>query len=142
MDCSHVFDFKVNRLIVAFTLFLAFFAVVPSVYAQTENADSALADSAHVQPAEAAHGEGKFDPTAVVMEHIADSHVWHVAGNFSFPLPVILYTPSGLEVFSSGEFHHGEEDYKGRYNTYRLEEETKGQSVSQNFFNKQIKVVG
>jgi F-type H+-transporting ATPase subunit a len=77
-----------------------------------------------------------------VMEHIADSHVWHVAGNFSFPLPVILYTPSGLEVFSSGEFHHGEQDHKGRYNTYRLSEDTKGQTVSQNFFNKKIKVVG
>jgi F-type H+-transporting ATPase subunit a len=146
MDCSHVFEFKVNRLIVAFTLFLAFFAVVPSVYAQTEAVDSAVVDSANVhaeKPAsEGANGEEKFDPTAVVMEHIADSHVWHVAGNFAFPLPVILYTPSGLEVFSSGEFHHGEADHKGKYNTYRLEEEAKGQSVSQNFFNKQIKVVG
>ena len=146
MDCSHVFDFKVNRLIVAFTLFLAFFAVVPSVYAHAEAVDSTVADSTHVHAEAAAtesgHGEGKFDPTEVVMEHIADSHVWHVAGNLSFPLPVILYTPSGLEVFSSGEFHHGEHDHKGKYNTYRLSEETKGQTVSQNFFNKKIKVVG
>jgi F-type H+-transporting ATPase subunit a len=146
MDCSHVFDFKVNRLIVAFTLFLAFFAVVPSGYAQANGQDSLVADTLSAsaeKPAEtAAHGEGKFDPTEVVMEHIADSHVWHVAGNFSFPLPVILYTPSGLEVFSSGEFHHGEQDHKGRYNTYRLSEDTKGQTVSQNFFNKKIKVVG
>lgn len=146
MDCSHVFDFKVNRLIVAFTLFIAFFAVVPSGYAQANGQDSLVADTLSAsaeKPVETApHGEGKFDPTEVVMEHIADSHVWHVAGNFSFPLPVILYTPSGLEVFSSGEFHHGEEDHKGRYNTYRLSEDTKGQSISQNFFNKKIKVVG
>lgn len=146
MDCSHVFDFKVNRLIVAFTLFIAFFVVVPSGYAQANGQDSLVADtlsSSAEKPAETAeHGEGKFDPTEVVMEHIADSHVWHVVGNFSFPLPVILYTPSGLEVFSSGEFHHGEEDHKGRYNTYRLSEDTKGQSLSQNFFNKKIKVVG
>jgi F-type H+-transporting ATPase subunit a len=146
MDCSHVFDFKVNRLIVAFTLFIAFFAVVPSGYAQANGQDSLVADTLSAsaeKPVETApHGEGKFDPTEVVMEHIADSHVWHVAGNFSFPLPIILYTPSGLEVFSSGEFHHGEEDHKGRYNTYRLSEDTKGQSLSQNFFNKKIKVVG
>jgi F-type H+-transporting ATPase subunit a len=146
MDCSHVFDFKVNRLIVAFALFLAFFGAVPAVYAQVDSVGAAAGDSTIMSTenhaAEATHGEGNFDPTEVVMEHIADSHVWHVAGNFSLPLPVILYTPSGLEVFSSGHFHHGEEDYQGKYNTYRLAGEVKGQSVSQNFFNKKIKVVG
>ena len=145
MDCSHVFDFKVNRLIAAFTLFLALFTVVPSVSAQT---DSVEAGAAHetvavegVHGAEAGHDEGKFDPTEVIMEHIADSHVWHVAGHFSFPLPVILYTPQGFEFFSSGNFHHGEADYKGAHNTYRLVENTKDQSVGQNFFNKKIKVI-
>jgi F-type H+-transporting ATPase subunit a len=145
MDCSHVFDFKVNRLIAAFTLFLALFTVVPSVSAQTDSVEAgatheAVATTA-AHGAEAGHEEGKFDPTAVIMEHIADSHVWHVAGHFSFPLPVILYTPQGLEVFSSGHFHHGEADYKGAHNTYRLVESTKDQSVGQNFFNKKIKVV-
>jgi len=145
MDCSHVFDFKVNRLIAAFTLFLALFTVVPSVLAQTDSVEAGVAheavaaDAAH--GAEAGHAEGNFDPTAVIMEHIADSHVWHVAGHFSFPLPVILYTPQGLEFFSSGHFHHGEADYKGAHNTYRLVESTKDQSVGQNFFNKKIKVV-
>lgn len=145
MDCSHVFDFKVNRLIAAFTLFLALFTVVPSVLAQTDSVgagvahEAVAADAAH--GAEAGHAEGNFDPTAVIMEHIADSHVWHVAGHFSFPLPVILYTPQGLEFFSSGHFHHGEADYKGAHNTYRLVESTKDQSVGQNFFNKKIKVV-
>ncbi|MNQ69206.1 ATP synthase subunit a [compost metagenome] len=57
------------------------------------------------------------------MEHIADSHMWHLWGHTSLPLPVILYTPGGLEVFSSAHFHHGEEDYKGTYNTYRLVED-------------------
>ncbi len=145
MDCSHVFDFKVNRLIAAFTLFLALFTVVPSVLAQTDSVgagvahEAVAADAAH--GAEAGHAEGNFDPTAVIMEHIADSHVWHVAGHFSFPLPVILYTPQGFEFFSSGHFHHGEVDYKGAHNTYRLVESTKDQSVGQNFFNKKIKVV-
>jgi F-type H+-transporting ATPase subunit a len=145
MDCSHVFDFKVNRLIVAFTLFLAFFTVVPSVFAQTDSVEAVAAHEAaasgNAHGAEAGHAEEKFDPTKVIMEHIADSHVWHVAGHFSFPLPVILYTPHGLEVFSSGNFHHGEADHKGAHHTYRLVEETKGQDVGQNFFNKKIKVI-
>lgn len=145
MDCSHVFDFKVNRLIVAFTLFLALFTVVPSVLAQTDSVEAVAtheaAASGDAHGAEGAHDEEKFDPTKVIMEHIADSHVWHVAGHFSFPLPVILYTPQGLEVFSSGNFHHGEADHAGAHHTYRLVEETKDQSVGQNFFNKKIKVV-
>jgi F-type H+-transporting ATPase subunit a len=145
MDCSHVFDFKVNRLIAAFTLFLALFAVVPSVSAQTDSVEATASHEAaamgDAHGAEGAHAEEKFDPTKVVMEHIADSHVWHVAGHFSFPLPVILYTPQGFEFFSSGNFHHGESDYQGAHNTYRLVEETGEQSIGQNFFNKQIKVI-
>lgn len=52
----------------------------------------------------------KYNPTPVIMEHIADSHGFHVYGEghdaVSFPLPVILWTEKGLVVFSSSEFHH------------------------------------
>ncbi|EDM37360.1 ATP synthase, subunit A (H(+)-transporting two-sector ATPase) [Pedobacter sp. BAL39] len=131
MDCSHVFEFKVNRLIVVFALFLAFFSLRSDAYGQTDSlvvsADTAVsATEVHAEGAEghaAAHGEEKFEPTKVIMEHIADSHMWHLWGHTSLPLPVIVYTPNGgLEVFSSGHFHHGEHDYQG-VNNYRLVED-------------------
>jgi F-type H+-transporting ATPase subunit a len=146
MDCSHVFDIKVNRLIVAFTLFLALFIVVPTVQAQTDSvglgAENTAESVSEVHEASAEHAEEKFDPTKVVMEHIADSHVWHLFGNYSLPLPVILYTPSGFEFFSSGNFHHGEHDYQGKYNNYRYTEGSDKYTWAQNLMNKKIKVVG
>lgn len=57
----------------------------------------------------------KFNPKEVIFEHIKDAHEWHVLGDFSVPLPVILYTDKGLETFSSGHFHHGHEKYQGNH---------------------------
>ena len=69
--------------------------------------------------------EKKFDPQATIMEHISDSHFWPVAFPFVkeklLPLPVILYTDKGLEVFSSGNLMDGAK-YQGKYYTYELEE--------------------
>jgi F-type H+-transporting ATPase subunit a len=60
------------------------------------------------------------------MDHIADSHDWHLWGegheSVSIPLPVIIYTKSkGLTVFSSARFEHGHASYEG----FRLNEEGK-----------------
>ncbi len=60
---------------------------------------------------ETAHAEEEeFDPTEVVMHHIADAHSFHVYGEgeeaVSVPLPVILYTSKGLVTFMSSAFHH------------------------------------
>lgn len=128
MDCSHVFEFKVNRLIVVFTLFLAFFSVTSPAFAQVDSVVAAQDTAALAAPAEgvsheAKHGKEKFEPTKVIMEHIADSHMWHFWGHVSMPLPVIVYTPAGFDVFSSGHFHHGEHDYTSAKNTYRLVED-------------------
>lgn len=54
---------------------------------------------------ETGHDE-PFDTKEFIFEHIKDSHGFHVAGHFSVPLPVILWTDNGLVTFSSGEFHH------------------------------------
>lgn len=126
MDCSHVFEFKFKRLIVVFTLFSAFLLLSLGANAQVDSAQTAH-DTVAVAVGHQAghgekHGEEKFEPTKVIMEHIADSHVWHLWGHTSLPLPVILYTDKGLELFSSGHFHHGEHDYVGK-NTYRLVED-------------------
>ncbi len=50
--------------------------------------------------------EDVYDPTPVVMHHIQDGHGFHVAGDFSVALPVILWTDNGLVTFMSSEFHH------------------------------------
>ncbi|WP_230546207.1 F0F1 ATP synthase subunit A [Mucilaginibacter sp. UR6-11] len=67
----------------------------------------------------------KFSPKEVILEHIADSHSWHMIGKFSLPLPVILYTDKGLEVFSSAKIERHEEGetviYKGKYYNYKLD---------------------
>ncbi len=147
MDCSHVFDFKFKRLVVVFTLFSAFLMVSLHASAQIDStvsnndSENVSVSSNEIVSSDVKHVEEKFDPTKVIMEHIADSHMWHLWGNTSLPLPVLLYTPSGLELFSSGHFHHGEEDYDGKYNKYRLVTGLE-QEVSKNFFNKSIKVVG
>ena len=69
------------------------------------------------------HEEGKFDPAAVIMEHVLDAHEFHFFSigehHYSIPLPVILYSPQrGLSVFSYGRFEHGHKTYEG----YKSEE--------------------
>ena len=66
----------------------------------------------------------KFNPGKLIMEHIADAHTWHLWGHTSLPLPVILWTDKGLEVFSSGHLlneHHEPVPYQGKHHTYLLE---------------------
>lgn len=64
-----------------------------------------------------------FNPTTAILEHIADSHYWHLWGETSLPLPVILFTDKGAESFSASGFHHGHEAYQGKYYTYKLIED-------------------
>ena len=49
-----------------------------------------------------------FNPTPHILHHIADSYEWHLWGNVSIPLPVILYSEGNWDVFMSSDFHHGE----------------------------------
>ncbi len=67
------------------------------------------------------HGEGlmeKFNPGAMITEHITDGHGWHLWGEghdaVSIPLPVIVYNPEkGMDMFMSSNFHHGHDTYNG-----------------------------
>ncbi len=90
--------------------------------------------TASANPEEGAK-EGKFDAGKLIMEHISDSHEWHVTGEgastIALPLPVILYTDKGLEVFSSSNFNHGETTYAGNY-TYKLNEKNQVEVVGAN----------
>lgn len=65
------------------------------------------------------HEEGDFNVTKTILEHIKDDHSWHLWGHTSIPLPVILYTDKGLEIFSSAKLvdeHHHPAVYNGNYN--------------------------
>lgn len=103
MDCNHVFDIKVKRLVVVFALFLAFFSVTSSAFAQLDTVQAT--GNTPTEP----EGKKKFDIGKFALHHIADSHSWHVIGDTYISLPVILYTENGLVSFSSGEFHHDDD---------------------------------
>ena len=135
MSLTHILNSKKIRFSAVFGLFLILINFQTVLKAQADSAQHHVADTVasvarHEAGAEgaehgaAAHGEHeKFNPTKVIMEHIADSHMWHVVGDFSIGLPVILYTDKGTEMFSSSKFHHGEEAYEGKYYTYKLIED-------------------
>jgi F-type H+-transporting ATPase subunit a len=81
----------------------------------------ATQESVETDHGENGHAEAKdeeFNATESILEHISDSHEWHIltkkdGHHVSIPLPVILYSKhSGLHVFSSGKIAHGH-TYKG-----------------------------
>ena len=75
-------------------------------------------DNLHADEHTAHEGEESFNATEVIMEHIKDSHDWHIlttkqGKHVSVPLPVILYSKhSGLNVFLSNKLAHGH-NFKG-----------------------------
>jgi len=98
---------------------------------------SAFGQDAHTQEEgkENIESESTFDASTFIMDHIADSHEWHIltkknGESVAIYLPVILYSKEkGIEVFMSKKLAHGHE-YKG----YKLEEEgeLKGRIVAVN----------
>lgn len=111
----HKFKIKfATTIIFLATLFNATF-----IFAQhEEHTPDSLATASHQ---EAKHEEGKFQPGTFILDHIQDSHEWHIATightHISIPLPVILYSRTnenaGLHIFMSSNFHHGHDAYKG-----------------------------
>ncbi len=72
------------------------------------------------------HGEsGEVNIGEVIMHHISDAHSWHIVGDFTIYLPVILFEPGeGFHVFSSRHFyshHHPTETHEG----FRINENEK-----------------
>lgn len=70
---------------------------------------------------EESHSESKdYDAVGPIMEHIVDSHEWHLwttkddqgeEHHVSVPLPIIL-VDGGLKVFMSSQFEHDHHDHK------------------------------
>jgi F-type H+-transporting ATPase subunit a len=74
--------------------------------------------------------DAKEKAKEAILEHIADSHSWPVIGKLSIPLPVILYTDKGFELFSSANVKEEEVNdelkgkiYQGAYYTYTAQKD-------------------
>lgn len=95
-------------------LFLAVFALFSAPVSASETVEHVTVEKPK-----------KFDAGKMIMEHIGDSHDWHICDigghPISIPLPVILYTDKGLDMFLSSKFEHGHATVQGKYN-YKLEE--------------------
>lgn len=77
-----------------------------------------------IENVKASESEGDFNANEMIMHHIADSHEFHLWGegqqSVSIPLPIILWTENGLDVFMSSKFHHGEETVVTDKGSYEL----------------------
>lgn len=64
-----------------------------------------------------AHESAGFNAGEFVFDHINDTYEWHVTTightHVTIPLPIIVFSEtSGLNVFMSSKFHHGQDPYK------------------------------
>ena len=82
---------KVSLLVVLFLTIFSFFSFAGGGGSQDEG--------------------GVYNPVPTIMHHIADAHEWHLWGegdnSFSIPLPVILYSEKGIDIFMASDFDHG-----------------------------------
>lgn len=67
--------------------------------------------------------EEGFNAGHLIIDHIVDTHDWHIATightHITIPLPIILLDQGKIVTFSSARFEHGHATYKG----YKLETE-------------------
>ena len=80
----------------------------PAVDVTRESVETDHVESGHPEAA-----EEEFNATESILEHISDSHDWHLfttkeGKHVNIPLPVILYSKhSGLHIFLSSKIAHG-----------------------------------
>jgi F-type H+-transporting ATPase subunit a len=115
---------KISKLTLISILTFIAFSIAFSISNSAQEAQPSQLPESHEVHAEstavAEHGGAeKLNAGKVIMEHIADSHGWHLWGHTEIPLPVIIYSAErGLNMFMSSEFEHGHKSYNG----YKLEE--------------------
>jgi len=85
--------------IISFLFILPVFSYAGDTVTQAKPAETAT---------KATEGKEKFNAGEMILEHVSDAHSWHVAGHYSIPLPVILYSKDrGLMIFSSSKLKDG-----------------------------------
>lgn len=65
----------------------------------------------------------KFKPGEMIMHHVQDTHEFHLWGDLSMPLPVILWTEHGLDVFMSSGLYHGDDKVETSKGGYEMHHE-------------------
>ena len=104
-------------------LILAILVVSPFVFPQTHHNEPHENDEQHDEQWENDISEKEYNAGQKIIEHIIDSHEWHILSwgdtHVSIPLPVILIHGGKLYTFWSSKFHHGHSSYKG----FKLETE-------------------
>ena len=115
---------KIHALRIVLTFFLTTSFLLGSRSLYADDSLSAVSSNAHVNEnvhageplskheTDQSHGEEKFNAGKMILEHVGDSHDWHIAGHLSVPLPVIIYSEAGLDIFSSSRFEHGHAAYE------------------------------
>ena len=86
------------------------------------------------EPVSSDNKEG-FNPTPQILHHIQDSYEWHLWGNVSIPLPVILYTEGNFDVFMSSEFNHGKSTVVKGDRKYKIDHHHIIEENNKEFFN-------
>lgn len=71
-----------------------------------------------IEPTKASGGEEKkFNAGDLIIEHIIDSHEWHIITvgekHISIPLPIIILDGGKIKTFMSSRFEHGHATYNG-----------------------------
>lgn len=91
------------------------------LFAQDPHGDQDPHKAPHGEEHAEAEEEG-FNAGETIIHHISDAYEIHFftlnensdhPTHVSIPLPVIMYTDNGLDIFSSSVFHHGHNTYTG-----------------------------
>ena len=104
LKINHVFTAYIKRIILFSGIVLSSFAVSAE---ETETVATTTTEETHT---DAHKADEKFNPTPMILHHVADSHEWHIVGGLTIPLPCIVIH-DGLNVFLSNKMpaaHHGE----------------------------------
>jgi F-type H+-transporting ATPase subunit a len=88
---------------------IALFLTAPTLIAKASSSESDL--------------EEKFSPSEMIMHHIQDTHEFHLWGELAMPLPIILWTDHGLDIFMSGGFYHDDGTITTNKGSYELHHE-------------------
>ncbi len=124
-------NFSTHKYIKAvfFGFILSFFSleIIANEPVESDSVSATQVISENHSTTEAHAEDNKFNAGKLITEHIGDSHQWHLWGDHGHavhvPLPVILWTDKGLEIFSSSRVEHHDDIYKGNHYSYKLHDE-------------------
>lgn len=108
---------KINVFRVLFFAFLLCVFQVQFVNAQHTNNSQVHENKENTENREIEVIEEEYNAGKEIIEHIIDSHEWHILTyghtHVSIPLPIILFDNGKIIIFWSSKFHHGHDSYKG-----------------------------